>query len=435
MYGQITAIAREFNFPSTAGICLYLQWTDAGVTITPRISDESWPFLWSHEFDSTRPYQPGIPPISGRIEFDIDFQQARWYPSWVSSRDSTPTRSIPVSPPTRPPSRLHHRHIDSRTTFEDEIDDNSLNGGHTSLARNVPKKLSLVDRYETSSVRSAPKTSGLNAPAHIPNHALSPIPQASEPPSANMDLETRVNSWRASASLKPTPLAVANGQTSLEPANLPNNLSLDPSLEEDVQSELHFEDFTWSISSVGPRDYLDGASIYSSERVPSVHLANRIEGSVCLTSPTCTSFGPSDYDEEYIAYPPSIRVPTPDVAMRMWEDCPPTPSTATSWGPPLSYPSTPASVERPLSIDIAYRFLHSRPVTPTTATSWGPPSWPSSPALSEFRPPSIHMADRGEFSLPNTPLFGSWDASVHLPRDYPHFNLCKHDFYLWRQDF
>lgn len=436
MYGQLTAIAREFNFSSTAGLCLYLSYSDAGMTITPRISDEVWPFLWSGAFDSSR--ATGLPPISGKIEFDIDLAQARWYPSWVSARD----RGIPVSPPRRPISRLHHYPTDSRTAYEDEQDDASVQ----QPSRHIPKKLSLVDRFDSSSsVRSlrAPSHSLSPPPIQHVNNGLSPIPQATEPPSAKVELETRVNTWRASASLKPTTLAATNGQTSLEPPNLPNTLELDAILDEDARSELNLDDFTWSISSVGPIDYLDGASIASSARVASIHIAHRAQGSVCLTESDCTSFGPSDWDEDVIVYAPSPRVATPDLAMRMWDDCPPTPSTATSWGPPLSYPSSlvsesrppsvdlatrylhsrpvtpstatswgpplsyppsPTSISRPPSVDLATRYFHSRPVTPSTATSWGPPSWPSSPALSEPRPPSVHLADRGLASRPVTPL-------------------------------
>jgi hypothetical protein len=38
MYGQLTAIAREFNFPSPVGLCLYLHVTEQGISIARRIS-------------------------------------------------------------------------------------------------------------------------------------------------------------------------------------------------------------------------------------------------------------------------------------------------------------------------------------------------------------------------------------------------------------
>ena len=71
MYAQLSAIAREFNFPSTVGICLYMHVNEAGTLYTPRISEESWGILWGHLFEPNAPGPSGGLPISGRIEFDI----------------------------------------------------------------------------------------------------------------------------------------------------------------------------------------------------------------------------------------------------------------------------------------------------------------------------------------------------------------------------
>lgn len=71
MYAQLGAIAREFNFPSTAGICLYMHVNEAGTIFAPRISEESWGILWGHLFEPSTPGPTGGLPISGRIEFDI----------------------------------------------------------------------------------------------------------------------------------------------------------------------------------------------------------------------------------------------------------------------------------------------------------------------------------------------------------------------------
>lgn len=71
MYAQLGAIARELNFPSIVGICLYMHINEGGVLYTPRISEESWGILWGHLFEPNAPGPSGGLPISGRIEFDI----------------------------------------------------------------------------------------------------------------------------------------------------------------------------------------------------------------------------------------------------------------------------------------------------------------------------------------------------------------------------
>ena len=48
MFGQLNAIAREYNFPSTVGLCLYLHINENGITMSPRISDDSWQYLFGH---------------------------------------------------------------------------------------------------------------------------------------------------------------------------------------------------------------------------------------------------------------------------------------------------------------------------------------------------------------------------------------------------
>ncbi|KAG6831596.1 hypothetical protein H0H92_009069 [Tricholoma furcatifolium] len=410
MYGQLTAIAREFNFPSTIGLCLYPHFVDNGMTMTPRISDEYWPFLWAHVFETS---PGGRPPINGNIEFDIDMVQARWYPSWLASshRDTANYSSMPAAV------SLTHDRGESKTTIpadEETPEVHSFAGN----ARHVPRKLSLVDRYDMMSARSGLRS--ISRPALSPpeqlytsSRVLSPIYQDEEPKSARQELDNRVNSWRASAVLKPTSLA-ATGQTSLEPANMPNSLAIDDSLLETPDEQLNLADFAWSVTSAGPSDY-DTLSPVSWDRVPSVDIGNRMEGSVCLTPSDCTSFGPSDY-----TLPSSVssiyRLPSPDIAYRMLEDAPPTPLTATSWGAPSDFPPSPRYFSRPPSLDLGARGGFSRPVTPTTATSWGPASWPSSPFEAEFSVRSVHLGDRGDFSRPVTPSTAtSWGAPLSYP--------------------
>ncbi|EKM59514.1 uncharacterized protein PHACADRAFT_250070 [Phanerochaete carnosa HHB-10118-sp] len=414
MSTQLVAIAREFAFPSTRGLCLYLNTTFDGTSVTPRISDESWQLLWGHLFDPRSPVlQHSQLPIGGKIEFDIDLSKARWYEAWIGMgrRDNV---DVPVSvTPSRAESFAHsHWRADSKTSFLDdqtETPDESLDllnlGRHSRgpSLRQTPKKLSLLDRFENASTRSGSKLVPRNGSPPSPQpetqfrHVLSPIAQGgSEPSSAKKDIDKLVNTWRASATLSAIPMR-ATGQTSLDPVNMPNDIPIDsPSTPgEHVASELDLEDFQWSVTSLGPPDYDDeDLDSLESWRLPSVHLDRRLEGSVCLTPTTCTSFGPPDWDDDYQSYVSVIsRLPSPDLATRVIEDCPPTPSTATSWGAPLSYPRSPSELSFAPSVDIGQRCVSAVPMTPSTATSWGPPlSWPPSPTT----PYHVHTPDVGQ---------------------------------------
>jgi hypothetical protein len=349
--------------------------------MTPRMSDEYWHMLWSHLFDTSS--VPRGPPIGGRIEFDIDFQQARWYSSWLSTMARDPFERPVSHVPSNAPS------ISVPAENRDSVDGDLLRGfdrlenspplqPHNASGRHIPRKLSLVDRFDAPASRPDTRTGntqGLSVPDQgiLSNNVLSPIAQEEEPRSARQQLDDRVNSWRTSAIVKPSSLA-GRGQTSLEPAN---NVSLDVEAPTSAGLELNLEDFTWSISSAGPDDY----DIVS-----------------------CGS--------------PSERLPSPDIAYRMFDDSPPTPSTVTSWGAPLSYPPSPLSDYRPPSLDLAFRSRFSPPMTPTTVTSWGPASpvssfdwYPDVP-----RAASIHLGDRGEFSRPVTPSTATtWGAPLSYP--------------------
>ncbi|KAJ7771405.1 hypothetical protein DFH07DRAFT_229079 [Mycena maculata] len=391
MYGQLTAIAREYNFPSTAGLCLYLHFTEHGITATPRISDDSWQMIWNHAFDPTATPTHTSLPISGKIEFDIDMRLARWYGAWMASSHREHV-DVPMSvTPSAAPSIIHYRE-ESRTTFADG--DEQDNQSVARPARHVPRKLSLIDRFDAMSARSVPRSVVARAPPpqeqHPESQNLSPIFQEDEPKTAKYDLEHRVNSWRASASILPGAMAIAEaGHILMSGANLLNS----PPIEEspmvtsngerpDGEYEYRIEDYSFSISSAGPGDY-DPHSPLTWYYDPSVHLAHRAQGSVCMTPSVCTSFGPSDYElpPDAYAYDPELAgVRTPDIAHRMFEEVPPSPSVATSWGAPLSYPPSPTSEHRARSVHLEDRLDFSRAVTPMTATSWGAPeSFPPSP--------------------------------------------------------
>lgn len=407
---QLGAIAREFSFPSISGLCVYLHTTHNGIALTPRLSDDTWPLLWSHLFDPRSPSLPAAQlPIGGQIEFDIDLARARWYDSWLASLRRE-YADVPQSVAPSRPQSLSHWRADSQGSLNDPTDDQT---DVISLApqiatrpggRNI-KKLSLLDRFDTLSVRSGsklvprdespPSQSGRN----LTLQALSPIVQEDEPATA----KDRVRSWRMSATAAARSPLAATGQTSLDPVNMPNTIADLPTASA-TEFELNLDDYDWSVSSVGPPDY-DMSSVCSWDRAPSVHMDRRGEGSVCLTPSVCTSFGPDDDCEPYSPVSHMSRLPSPDLAWRMFEDVPPTPTTATSWGAPLEFPPSPAAFSATYSIDIAGRFMDSRPVTPTTATSWGAPlSFPPSPVLLS-RAPSPDIAWRVTDSAPNSPRF------------------------------
>ncbi|KAI0268285.1 hypothetical protein BC834DRAFT_868729 [Gloeopeniophorella convolvens] len=357
MYSQLTAIAREFNFPSPVGLCLYLQVVEHGFTMAPRISDEIWPALGVTS-------SPPQTPICGRIEFDIDRRKARWLDAWLTA-DRRHAVDVPVSVP---PSLSHWRE-DSKTSIPDDRgDDRSeilqapLAGSRPHGSRHIPRKLSLVDKFETLSVASGPVHVMVGAAGEAPN-SLAPISQEEEPQTAKIDLEHRVKSWRASSSVAPTPMAAA-GQVSLDPVHIPNHVQLsDIELPADVDEaeELNLDDFAWSVSSAGPFDYDPLDSAVSWSQVTSVHLDRRLGGSVLLSPSTATSWGP-----ESLAFSPvstQFRLPSPDLGQRLIEDCPPTPSTATSWGPEeLAYSPMSVSFRLP-SPDLGLRMLDDSPLT------------------------------------------------------------------------
>ena len=376
MYGQLTAIAREFNFPSVAGLCLYLQVPEGGITLTPRISDESWPLLWGQFLDGSTSRPHGLP-IGGRIEFDVDMSKGRWYTSWLSAahRDTVPATLYWGG--------------DSRTSYTDNVtneeqQETSPPGHRTQNPsvsnRHMPRKLSLVDRYEAPSQHGSSKPAPQAAPPPpvdefqtIP--VLPPIVQVDELRTAKQILKSRVNSWRASAvSSAPVP-------------------SVDAPLDSavDAGSELNLDDFTWSISSAGPPS--DGPDSPSSiERLPSVHLDRRIEEDVSLTPSVCTSFGP--FDCEIHIHSPTVtasHLPPPDLGHRTAGL--PTPPTPASWGP-SSWPTTPVSDHRAPSVGLGARRGWSQPVTPFTCTLWEPrdSSYPPSSCISSF----IHTPDTGQ---------------------------------------
>lgn len=409
MYGQLNAIAREFNFPSPVGLCLYLHVTEHGFTTTPRISDEIWPGLWGHLFEARSPTSLSQMPICGRIEFDIDRRKARWFDSWLTS-DRRHAADVPVSVP---PSLSHWRE-DSKNSFFDERGDERpevLSGLRTeSRGRHIPKKLSLVDKLEALSVTSSMAGNGA---VQALSTSLATILQEGEPKTAKIALEKRVESWRASSSVTPTPMATT-GQVDLDSVPIPNNMQLsdiDILADIDGMDGIDLNDFAWSVSSMGPPDYQSLASPVSRSHASSVHLDRRLEGSVLLTPSTVTSWGPETLDNSPMST--IFRLPSPDLGQRVTEDCPPTPSTATSWGPDeLLYSPVSVTFRLP-SPDLGQRVLEDCPPTPITVASWGPEEPITSPISMVSHLPSVKFSKRIPGIWPYTsPMLTAWGSPI-----------------------
>ncbi|KAG9104475.1 hypothetical protein FRC06_002131 [Ceratobasidium sp. 370] len=400
LFAQLTAIAKEFSLPSTTGLCLYLHLPDAPAT--PRITDDAWPLLWSrhlHTDDSALPL--GLP-VAGRVEFDIDIPNARWYPMWfahVSRQELVPdlARAIPPSP------RGLGRDLSPN--------------GSTRAPKSVPRPLALVPRDEpVVQVDSAP----------------SPVPSTSGPKSASKETVEKVRRW--SALVTPNPAVrvdslstelVAAGETIVPPST---NETPAPLLTEETPEDepLNLEDFQWSITSAGPPSPTSSCATSASSRVISVHLLQRNEGSVLLTPTTATSWGaPSVSDvESDLNLNLGWRVRSPDIGERAEGSVLLTPSTATSWGAPLSYPPTPAQwiamQELVRSPDLGERAEGSVLLTPSTATTWGAPlSYPPTPAQWYAMQQYVRSPDAGQRAEGSVLLTPSTATTWGAPEMYP----------------
>lgn len=376
---------------------------EGDLQFTPRVTDESWSILWGSVFDDRQPVKTvGGHPIAGRIEFDLDLRKARWFDLWISSIK----KEVEYAPSAVPSGLARHVREDSRTSFTNEHTEESVmdNASVTiqkkiPIIRHIPRKLSLLDRVDVTALKPVPRPVSrtlspkmaeqlrpISSPSPDGQNVTIPILSKGavdddEPQTAIQRVEKKVQNWRASSNFAKSPLVATTGQTALDPANMPNNVSLDSVPDAELLEPLNLDDFTWSISSAGPLSADFGTEYAQSEwRTPSVHVDARVEGSVCLTPTTCTSFGPPEYDAWSPVSSLISRLPSPDIAARQLDDCPPTPSTATSWGPPSEWPESPVSRYRAPSVDLGDREFGSRPVTPSTGTSWGAPlEWPSSP--------------------------------------------------------
>ncbi|KAF8845806.1 hypothetical protein BDN67DRAFT_301185 [Paxillus ammoniavirescens] len=327
MYGQLNAIAREYNFPSTVGICLYLHICENGITMTPRISDDSWQYLFGHLFEGRSPTSAQQLPIGGSIEFDIDLNRARWFDAWVSGTLRDPEPMIPPAAPSHSPS-IRHWGGDSRTMNGDEeqpIDERWDASGSQTLAtnsrsatlRHLPKKLSLVDRLEAQVMQSAPEPQVLHDSFPV-MQPLSPILQPAVPRTAKTELERRVNSWRTTTELNPVSLAEAYQPTPDTSVPVTAGTMDEYALGHNLREAVNLAEYRWSVTSpIGPVSESPVSS--ESYHLPSVHLDRRANGSVLITSGTATNCGPAD-GAQYSDESRVPRLPAPDLVQRMVED-------------------------------------------------------------------------------------------------------------------
>ncbi|CAG8563849.1 13340_t:CDS:2, partial [Acaulospora colombiana] len=416
MYAQLTAIAREFSLPSTSGVCLYLRPSEPQFNISPRISDEAWPLLWGAHFGQDDGNMQGASrlPICGQIEFDVDIRKARWYEAWASGHERHISLDASIPPSiAQTMTRWYNEQREKEQSPEEteSILHENVSVNHT-RTKSVPRPLTLANNNDNLN-RSLPKYKVFNprdtdATDSVSNRRaprrLSPVIQVDESAAAEQkDVNALVRNWRASTPMAPViPRTEKQGDTESTP------------IDSRYFSDIDLDDYQWSVSSAGPPSQWLASPFYD-EPLRSVNLEGRMEGSVGLTSSVATSFGPDD------SFPtPTFsnvsRYRSPDIAGRLMEDAPPTPTTVTSWGAPLSCPTTPTSSVRIRTPGVASRGVTSVPPTPMTATSWGAPSvGPDSP-VAEARSMTPDIGLRGHGSVPVTPNTAtSWGAPEVWP--------------------
>ncbi|PVF96333.1 hypothetical protein CPB86DRAFT_515169 [Serendipita vermifera] len=416
MYAQLAAIAREFSLPSTSGVCLYFRSSEPQFEISPRISDEAWPLLWGAHFgqDESNMQSASRLPICGQIEFDVDVRKARWYEAWASGHERHISLDASIPPSiAQTMTRWYNEHREKEHSPEEteSIQHETVSVNHT-RTKSVPRPLTLANNNENLG-RPLPKYKAFNprdadTTDSVSNRRaarrLSPVIQVDESAAAEQkDVDALVRNWRASTPMAPIiPRTEKQGDAESTP------------VDSRYFSDIDLDDYQWSVSSAGPPSQWLASPFYD-EPLRSVNLEGRMEGSVGLTSSVATSFGPDD------SFPtPTFsnvsRYRSPDIAGRLMEDAPPTPTTVTSWGAPLSWPTTPASPVRIRTPGVASRGVTSVPPTPLTATSWGAPSvCPDSPAV-EVRPTTPDIGLRGHGSVPVTPTTAtSWGAPEVWP--------------------
>ena len=330
MYGQLNAIAREYNFPSIMGLCLYLHINENGITMAPRISEDSWQYAFGHLFETRPPSGSQQLPIFGRIEFDIDLNKARWFDAWISGilRDSDPFLPVVASEA----SLAAHQREESLAMRVDELpaEDQWNTSSHTLVAeprpetlRYLPKKLSLVDRLDSHSLHIPPK---LQSHSHHPDFphthefaALSPVPQLGIPQVAKSELARHTNSWQETTELCPVSKKETQQLAVVDVGESAGVMDVGAySLERNFQQSVNINKHLWPITSAEP-DGLIMKSPIASPRLSSIHFDRRADRTTPTTPTTMTSWGPPD-DEWCSVVSDVSRLPSPDIGERVIED-------------------------------------------------------------------------------------------------------------------
>lgn len=269
---------------------------------------------------------------------------AKWFPAWTRSR-ALGDSSVYMGD-------------DGREEAAGSMSESSFGvDGRPSHIR----QLSLLDRRPAARSGLHPLTTGSALRSLVtrrrgssespPDEVLPPV--VAEPAAqvvtqdSRSQVESMVEKWRSQTPVVPS--MVTGPPPPIENLHTPVQT---PRSTVDIP-ELNLDDFTWSISSAGPIDYDPLEPLSPSSAIYSLDLGNRAAGSVMLTPGTATSWGapmPLDTEETFsygvtmemildrhndVPFYRQLKIDmTPDLAARMMEDVPLTPSTATSWGPP-----------------------------------------------------------------------------------------------------
>ncbi|KAG8860557.1 hypothetical protein FRB96_003811 [Tulasnella sp. 330] len=399
-FAQLNSITREFGLPSPIGICLYLQVTEGPHAFSPRLSDDTWSALWApflSTFQEDRaPSLPSSLPIAGRIEFDLDLRQAKWYQGWMNgtlnlevggqlrdgSYDSMESgvggTGAGVSSGERAmgsnqsmtlaqvedvadgyvdyASEAGLRRRSSLASRYFSLGAQSVASGTTTTRQHPPpRRLSLLGRREhpdLPSIHPPPQRQSttrlsitslqalttetsiggqLPTPIKTYPHGLSPIPQSnvdtplSSRPHHQKDVNSLVQRWRHSST----------GASPIEPLETPQRSPLahthsavDPAEEFTRRvAAMNMDDYTWSVSSLGPPSPLLSPLASVEPRMNAQHEGERIASPTSTESSFRTSWGPSDrtFDWNLGQEDEGHRYPTPDIAARMIEESPITP--------------------------------------------------------------------------------------------------------------
>ncbi|KAH7887710.1 hypothetical protein F5I97DRAFT_2011018 [Phlebopus sp. FC_14] len=419
MYGQLSSIAREFNFPSIVGICLYFHIAENGVTMAPRISDDSWNHLWGHLFEPHSPVRGQQPPIGGSIEFDIDLDKARWFDAWVSGA----FRELPGSRARSP--LTNNWQGDSQTDYPDELPaDEGLwknigprmlpTDSRPSSLRHPPRKPPLEERFESQALQSGMKYQHVpDSPPLTQTTGVSlTIPQATVPPTTKAELELLVTSWRANAQLDPASMVDSYQPTPDVSTAVTTAVMDEYAVEHDVPVNL--TDYSYSFTSAAP-------SSLSGFTTPSSHLPVAI-------SPT--GGDPSDDD----GWTPPDQLLSPEPLQRASKGMDFMPTTSSIWGESFGWRS--ATTWHKV---YPYSVRQSEPITQVLLQSPGGllPQYPNLKTYPDAYPSlTIYPHAIRDAPEPSGALQPTWGRSFappsvsiqlhglgRLPPHYPHLSI------------